>query len=156
MLDAKVLAVRQMSVIEYLKLLEAASHRPWQELATLDSLPARLLLCHPQWLDDPAGMAGLGLVSFMGRGVGGRCQSVDLWGYECPLTEEGFEADHLFPRSLGGPATAANQVWLCRVHNQWKGTDLIHFPWERGRPSWLDQQVERMATFVDPGQVINR
>ncbi len=84
------------------------------------------------------------------------CQSDVVWGYKCPLTEESIESDHFFPRALGGPAIGTNQVWLCRTHNQWKGSDLMHYPWERGAPEWLDRQIERMRVLIDPALPISR
>lgn len=140
---------REACVIEYLTLLESASHKSWFEFDPFASLPTALLLCHPGWLSDPSSQAaGLGLGAFRGASRGLRCEAFSLWGYECPLTEEGIESDHLFPRSLGGPWVGSNQVWLCQVHNAWKSSDLMHFPWERGRPAWLDPHLQRMQGVV--------
>jgi hypothetical protein len=151
------LAVRQSCVIEYLTLLESASHVSWFEFSASASLASALVLCHPLWLDAPAAhREGLGLHSFRGGVVGRECQSRALWGYPCPLTEEPIESDHLFPMSLGGPAVGTNQVWLCRVHNQWKGANLMDFPWERGIPAWLPDQIERMVRLVRRDGVLHR
>lgn len=156
MLERTVLSFIQEAVIAYLELLESASHHPWSFFRPLTTLPARLLLCHPLWLDDDRNRLALGLHGFKGHVSGRTCQSSVLWGYECPLTEESIESDHLYPVSLGGPAIGTNQIWLCRVHNMWKGADLLGFPWERGEPLWVDNQLRRMETFVHADTTINR
>ena len=157
MLDPEVLAMRQAGVVGYLTRLEQASHVSWFEFDPNDGLATALILCNPLWLEDPgAHREGLGLHPFRGAGSGRECQATALWGYNCPLTEETIESDHLFPMSLGGPAVGTNQVWLCRVHNQWKSANLMDFPWERRRPPWLDTQIERMARLVRPDSVLTR
>src|SRR5687767_14285109 len=150
-----VLHLRQRNVVEYLTGLEAASHATWAQLATTSTTtPVRLLLCHPAWLNDPEHLVGLGLYPFRGTATSVDCSAMELWGYQCPLTSEQIEADHLFPLSLGGPAVGTNQVWLCRVHNQWKGANLMDFPWERDEPAWLSEQIDRMSRLVDGSSVI--
>jgi hypothetical protein len=157
MLKESTLTLRQSGVIRYLRLFESASHVGWVELSEITDLAARLLLCHPLWLDAVDDhKIGLGLHGFRGGGSSRVCESHLLWGYECPLTDERIESDHLFPMSLGGPAVGTNQVWLCRVHNQWKASNLMDYPWERGEPPWLDRQISRMRELVPADGVLNR
>lgn len=151
MIAADTLHLRTDCVQDYLRLLENARHRSWQEMALGTDLVSDLVLCHPGWFGGLAYVpTGLGLTSFVGTTRVGRCDSTHLWGYECPLQESAMESDHLFPKSLGGPALPTNQVWLCKVHNGWKSSDLSAFPWEDGRPAWLDGQLDRIRSLVVP------
>jgi hypothetical protein len=72
------------------------------------------------------------------------CQCRLIWGYDCVLTQQGLEADHLFPYSFGGPSIGQNKVFLCTLHNQAKGSDMHLFPWEQGEPTWLPEHLERI------------
>lgn len=78
------------------------------------------------------------------------CQSMLIWGYECPI-ETDLQQDHLFPYSLGGPTVGTNRIWLCRYHNMVKTSDIHCFPWEeleqRCGP-WLDNQIDKMRQKV--------
>ena len=157
MLSSEVMLLRQRSVLRYLQLLEAAHDTTWHSISAETDLPARFILCHPQWLEEPELHAdGLGLRPFRGQGRGSHCQTEILWGYKCPLTEVPIECDHRFPSSLGGPALGTNQVWLCQVHNRWKAADLLAFPWELGEPAWVEDQVASFAGLVTPGSPIFR
>jgi hypothetical protein len=121
----------------------------WAQLAERKDLVSKFVLCHPGWLPpEPTVRSGLGLTPFTRAGLRGRCRSDLLWGYDCPLEEHEIEADHMFPVALGGPAVGTNQVWLCRLHNQWKGCDLLPFPWELGEPEWLQVQLQRLGRIV--------
>lgn len=77
------------------------------------------------------------------------CQSDRLWGYECPFRGSEFAADHLFPRSLGGPTDARNRLNLCRWHNTAKSMDVHVFPWEEGIPDWVPQLLRVLARWID-------
>lgn len=144
---------RESGVLAYIHALERARHCEWQVWrGSAATLAEQLVLCHPAWLSDSRSLLrGLGLVSFSLREARGECQSDVLWGYSCPLAEHPIQADHLFPSSLGGPAVGTNQVWLCQLHNQWKSSDLASYPWERGEPPWLRDQIARMAAVVEVG-----
>jgi hypothetical protein len=156
-MDPTTLGLRRSSVIQYLRWLETASHTSWLEVAQQQTLARLFVLCHPAWLEGSATQpAGLGLHEFQGSATGGECQANLLWGYDCPLTEEEIQSDHLFPLALGGPAVGTNQVWLCRVHNQWKSSNLLEYPWERGEPQWLARQVELFAERIDRHQPLHR
>lgn len=151
MLTAEVANLRQSSTLRYIEQLEAARYVPWGQLKEPSGLVEKLLRCHPGWL--PHGQSvrvALGLTSFPRRSLVGRCEAVLLWGYNCPLKERDIQADHLFPLALGGPADGTNQVWLCDLHNQWKGCDLIPFPWELGEPQWLAQHLQRLSSMISP------
>ena len=79
--------------------------------------------------------------------VEAECGSRLIWGYECSLPG-GFAADHIFPWSLGGPTDPTNRVTLCTTHNQLKGSDVHAYPWERGRPTWLEPLLDRVAQVL--------
>jgi len=136
----------------YLEWLELAHTHSWQELFDSSEnreIPLDLVLCHPGWLEgvvNPSGKLGLG--SFENKLGEEPCQSDLLWGYKCPMGGSKVQQDHLFPSSLGGPAVNTNHVWLCPLHNRWKSSDLSPFPWERGRPSWLSDQLGRMKSLL--------
>lgn len=152
MLKPELMSLRQSRTITYLSLLEEARAVSWLNSRNSTSLEARLVLCHPGWL--PTGrttLIGLGLSEFRLSEVRGTCRADIIWGYKCPLPEQTIEADHMFPRALGGPATGTNQVWLCRLHNQWKSCDLLAFPWEFGEPEWLSEQIARVQEVVTEG-----
>jgi hypothetical protein len=142
--------LRAQQAFAYLKSLEKARDSSWIEMEGLaKDVPSTLVLCHPGWVGGIAAAPnGLGLTRFLGRSMPGRCASRRIWGYDCPLREEAVESDHLFPRALGGPGVATNQIWLCRLHNAWKSSDLTLFPWETPRPHWLDEQVHRMRDLA--------
>ena len=77
-----------------------------------------------------------------------RCQSAEIWGYECPLASDSFEADHLFPYAAGGPTVIENRIWLCKFHNRSKSSDIHLYPWEKGAPDWLSSRLERIADHL--------
>jgi hypothetical protein len=144
MLTTTTLELRQAHVIAYLRLLPDVRSRPWlAALEVAESLPERLLLLHPVWLEGVTdawkvqGPAGFGPIKNPSR-----CKADLLWGYACPLAHEPLQSDHVFPYSLGGPTTGMNRLALCAVHNGWKGADLVNFPWERGEPDWLGDQLQ--------------
>jgi len=148
MLQPESLILRQVSVRSYLEALEKAAHASWHELRNdSDNLANRFMLIHPRWhaVDKSS---PLDLLPFARTLRGDACQSEKLWGYSCPLTDRSIEADHMFPKSLGGPRHGANQVWLCSDHNLWKGQDLFNFPWENGEPKWLLQQLDRVESLL--------
>lgn len=149
MLSAAVSALRQECTTRYIIGLEEACGLPWGSVAQRSDLVSRLVSCHPGWLPpSPYLRAGLGLTAFRPGARRGPCRADLLWGYECPLKEQAIEADHHFPVALGGPAVGTNQVWLCRLHNQWKGADLLPFRWEDGEPEWLQVQQEQLHRLV--------
>lgn len=132
----------------YLEALEKASHFTWGALAEdALGLPEKLILVHPKWHPLDVSRA-LNLLPFVVTDGTEQCQAERIWGYECPLTDRTIQADHVFPRSLGGPRDGLNQVWLCADHNGWKGNDLFGFPWENGEPAWLEAQVQRVRRML--------
>lgn len=72
------------------------------------------------------------------------CQSHLLWGYRCPYADEPLEADHLFPYSWGGPSLGTNKIFLCKMHNRCKASDIHLYPWELGEPPWLKGVLQRL------------
>lgn len=143
MLPTTTLEVRQAQVLTYLRLLPNVRQGSWlAALEAAESLPARLLLLHPIWLEGTVDRSRVqGPSAFSPPKVQSRCKADALWGYDCPLAHERVQSDHVFPYSLGGPTLGANRLSLCAVHNGWKGADLGNFPWEVGEPDWLADQL---------------
>lgn len=153
MIENSALRVRSSMTLAYLESIEEARHSTWEQFAVGygGNVARDLVLLHPAWFGGLAhSPAGLALSRFTGEYRSGQCACERLWGYGCPIREVPIESDHLFPRSLGGPAIASNQVWLCRIHNAWKAADLTLFPWEEGRPAWLENQYRLVRTTVSP------
>ena len=73
------------------------------------------------------------------RPAGVGCQSVLVWGYECPIhaSASDLELDHGWPFALGGQSAPSNGVWLCRLHNRAKSHDVHNYDWPMLWPSWL-------------------
>lgn len=112
------------------------------------SLAETMTLIHPEYYNHTSikrrrsfsvevGMSGI------------HCHSELIWGYKCDLLlNESLHADHLFPYAWGGPTDADNKIYLCRIHNQLKGSDIHLFPWEHGKPVWLDRVLRRINATV--------
>ena len=140
---------------EYLHHLDALQPARWLSaledvLAQPGATPKAYALMHPVWLD----LMFHSVVASHLRGSDrfsqdrldahlGSCNAQLIWGYRCELASTGpLEADHLFPRSLGGASAIGNRVWLCRLHNQLKSNDVHLYPnWTEWRP-WLKQGLE--------------
>lgn len=85
-----------------------------------------------------------------------QCQSLDMWGYECPFPESDKALDHEFPYSLGGPTNNAfNMRILCKWHNMIKANDIHNYPWEKlfdeynyysknDMRHWIDEQIDKI------------
>ena len=146
---------------EYLLALEEFRNRDWYELS-LDyeegrmSLPQSLALIHPDFYLEREREASVlhqirGPRTFsnsVGQHVA-KCMADCIWLTQCPLkTPEGLHSDHVFPFSLGGPTISANQLFLCPVHNHSKTNDVHLFPWERGEPLWLPDQITRIRQLL--------
>ena len=86
-----------------------------------------------------------------------KCESKDLWGYDCPFNSNFFAFDHDFPYSLGGPTNEAfNKRILCKWHNMVKSNDIHNFDWKglfeeyfyyqsQKRIHWIDEQLNKLA-----------
>jgi len=104
-----------------------------------------LVLIHPYWYgregsDNTETCSVRGPRTFaVGRPRGAKCQSKELWGYDCPFDQVHLSADHRFPFSLGGPTLGTNLIWLCNVHNSAKAAD-----WHLD-----DQKPRELAWFAD-------
>ena len=144
---------------EYLLALEEFRNWEWSEILAVYrkrrlTLPQAMVLVHPTFYEDREANVGLSILgprSFpvsAGQHVAG-CMSDQIWLSACELKNpEAVHSDHLFPYSLGGPTVAENQLFLCPVHNRSKAGDIHLFPWERGEPSWLAIQVERIGKLL--------
>ena len=51
--------------------------------------------------------------------------------------------DHRWPKSLGGPKSGFNLLWLCESHNLAKGNGLWGFNWGE-MPKWLDVRLNEL------------
>jgi hypothetical protein len=78
----------------------------------------------------------------------GVCESLRLWGYQCPFVTAAMAADHLFPRALGGITDPRNRLTLCTWHNTAKSMDVHVFPWEEGVPQWVPQTISALAPWI--------
>ena len=117
---------------------------------------AALALVHPAHLaESPHADHVRGPRSFVERTSAewAQCQSVTVWGYECPISSDRFEADHLFPYKAGGPTTAENRIWLCPEHNRVKSSDVHLFPWETRLPSWTSERLSFMAAHIGSSSI---
>ena len=157
---------RNKEAYKYLKALEQAMQVDWHTtVARYESskdLYIGLSLLHPCYLEG-VGCSEKeaksliervqGQRAFVGSGAGKPCRSELLWGYECPLSSDEMQLDHLFPYSLGGPTIGANAIPLCRIHNLMKSSDIHCFPWEcadtRLSP-WLDNQIKKVQDALTP------
>jgi len=64
---------------------------------------------------------------------------------EC-ATEQPVEADHIWPKSLGGLRANGNCQPVCRLHNKMKGNSIFSFDWSRW-PSWLRALLRNMHAW---------
>ena len=76
------------------------------------------------------------------------CESARLWGYPCPFEGAQSAADHLYPKSLGGPTVAENRLTLCRWHNTAKSMDVHIFPWEEGVLVWVPRILRSLSGYI--------
>jgi hypothetical protein len=79
------------------------------------------------------------------------CESELLFGYKCPVPHVRVEADHVFPRSLGGKTHPANRLYLCRFHNRSKGADIHFYPWDEEPQHWVKEVLDSVAHVIDDG-----
>ena len=61
---------------------------------------------------------------------------------EC-ATEQPVEADHIWPKSLGGLRADGNCQPVCQLHNKMKGNSIFSFDWSRW-PIWLRALLHKM------------
>lgn len=76
------------------------------------------------------------------------CQAKEYTGIECilnsfPDIRGKCEADHRWPKALGGPSIIDNRLLLCRFHNGMKSNDISHFNWAE-IPIWLKKYIEQI------------
>ncbi len=143
---------------QYLLALEEFRNWEWGEILAEYrdgrlALPQIMVLMHPDFYavrEAQVGMSIRGPRSFSTTAGqhAASCMADRIWLLTCPLRRSEVQADHLFPYSLGGPTLAANQLFLCPAHNSAKGSDVHLFPWERGEPSWLAMQVEKIRKLL--------
>lgn len=121
----------------------------WEDSLNVNCWITRMAMIHPFFYGDVGktpcpirGKRSFDRIDYFPHDV---CQSELLWGYKCPFGKQALEADHLFPHSMGGPTRSDNKVYLCKIHNQnCKGSDAHIYPWERGKPIWLDGLIEKI------------
>ena len=144
---------------EYLLALEEFLSWEWSEILREYrkrrlTLPQAMVLVHPAFYRERSAELRQSIrgprnyLASAGQHVAG-CMADQIWLSPCRLRNpEVIHSDHLFPYSLGGPTIAANQLFLCPVHNRSKAGDIHLFPWERGEPSWFGRQVERIRNLL--------
>ena len=143
---------------EYLLALERFRDWEWRELreaylAGRFSVPQAMTLIHPDFYRERERRTHWtirGPRRFSSNaGQHATCMSGHIWLKRCSLGRpEIMQSDHLFPYSLGGPTIAANQLFLCPVHNRAKASDIHLFPWEEGAPSWLPDQIGKIGDLI--------
>jgi len=125
-----------------------------------ERLPKLLALVHPKFRFSGSGEA-FQLTHMIYRGADAawkkhssrqHCQSEMTFGVECPFQDRTvrhpeLEADHVWPKSLGGPWEASNRMWLCPLHNQMKGNCIFHYSWSQ-YPAWLDHLLQELHRFA--------
>ncbi|WP_206446934.1 HNH endonuclease [Agrococcus sp. KRD186] len=147
---------------EYLHELDGLRSDEWHDslrnvLALPRATPKAYALLHPDWLElnFNAGTVQrlLGPARFDQTRLDpelASCHAKLIWGYECDIpSSTPLEADHLFPRSLGGASEAGNRVWLCRRHNAIKTNDVHLYPsWGDWKP-WLRRALGNRLLVAD-------
>lgn len=79
-----------------------------------------------------------------------KCCAIEIWGYDCPFTNEILVRDHDFPYSMGGPTdNAYNKKVLCRWHNMIKGNDIHTFNWQKLFEDYNYSQIEKRTHWID-------
>lgn len=135
---------------KYARALARMRDSSWSELYSelVEKTPfcaEMLVLVHPFWYgregsDNTETCPVRGPRTFtVGQPRGAKCQSRELWGYDCPFDQVNLSADHRFPFSLGGPTLGTNLIWLCKVHNGAKAAD-----WHLDDP-----RPQELAWFTD-------
>ena len=125
---------REVLAFEYAVALSQVVHQQWEvqyESYTVGNLShaEALVLIHPIWYREhgsdrnSCSVRGRPTFSIILPSNGTKCQSNDLWGYECPFQNSVLQRDHSFPYALGGPTVPGNAKWLCVDHNRAKSGD---------------------------------
>ena len=149
---------------EYLVLETKLNSISWKNLFSVYkeaglSLPKKMILIHPLLISKELKSKGHGVneiedlktfiygsrnfKSKINHGI--TCQSESIWGYRCCFEETEIHRDHYFPFSKGGPTDVNNQLFLCKTHNELKGSDLHGFNWEEGEPLWFPKTLSRIV-----------
>ncbi len=114
--------------------------------------PEVMALCDPRlWLAD-LGCSMEQILdgrSFETAPPEARCEADVLLGYSCPLFDQGIQADHFFPYSLGGKTDPGNRLYLCRFHNRGKGCDINLYPWEEPPQEWACSLLDEVGGRLD-------
>ena len=148
-----------LRVRAYLSLLAKCEFQSWSEvhdqyLAGKLQFAESLVLIHPMWYEAEGEKVRdcpvRSVPNFDGTSEENqRCESSRFWGYECPLPMTGVQADHCFPRSLGGPTDPDNQAWLCKWHNQIaKGADIHLLDLRAENMLWFERTLARVKNQV--------
>ena len=134
----------------------------WEEKATIwnnwylelnnplipEELPTSLSLVNPAFHFDWRGNKLSLLEEGWGPREGSNCEFFEISGVECPWNEDPIlrptmNRDHRWPKSLGGPESGFNLLWLCETHNLAKGNGLWGFDWSEA-PKWLDGRLKEL------------
>jgi hypothetical protein len=129
-----------------------ATFQQYESAPTGACCPVRMALLNPRFYES-LGFSGVCRIrgsrqfSSVEKSIQGKCQSITLWGYDCPTSEGTLEADHIFPFAFGGVTVATNKAYLCSSHNRCKGADFHAFPWELSEPAWVQSTLLNIASF---------
>jgi hypothetical protein len=137
--------------------LALVARQSWQDLysryqdGSVDRVSA-LVLIHPLWYAEGPRSASCpvrGDGTFrIARPRDFECQSRLFWGYDCPFDSE-LHCDHVFPYSHGGPTHPSNAAWLCRYHNEAKGSDWHSAVEIASTAAWFSETLERVRGVVE-------
>lgn len=153
--DTQNLVDRISAAVKYLRHVEDLSSREqWADAYTrfrsgtmeITEVLALAHPCHFREVRDAESIRGPRLFTERNSAEWCRCQSSRVWGYECPMISDSYQADHLFPYQAGGPTIADNRIWLCPTHNRVKSSDIHLFPWEEPVPDWVDERLASIAS----------
>lgn len=131
----------------WLDLVNSAAARPAIALTMSLIHPHVVPLRRQRWLERRGGRE-FRLRPRMGR----NCWAFQVWGYECPYNRGPLELDHAWPYALGGQSVPENALWLCKIHNAAKSSDVHCYHWkEDSVPSWVEMLIDRFRQDVNSG-----
>jgi hypothetical protein len=114
---------------------------------SIDDMPTAMALLHPEFLMR-LGTSFEGQLDWRAQRIFSaeytdmqRCEAKFLFKVECPFNSDRdirgkCQADHIWPWALGGTTIPENRIYLCRFHNQAKGSDITVFDWTF-LPEWV-------------------
>ena len=115
---------------------------------TQQDLPLALSMVHPAFHFDWSGKEIILSEEGWGPRQHSGCEFAEISGVECPWNQDPdirstMNRDHRWPKSLGGPKSGFNLLWLCESHNLAKGNGVWGFDW-KNMPLWLQQRLTEL------------